>query len=287
MINYDLIELFPEIVETVRSVEADPRINLDLLPWADIANELPLCYCWRDGRWQLDDDTIYVLPSSSEAEQQSNPRTHRTKEDEEPYVSGVQVLLTASDDTATCIRLIIAASLHIDTLTDAVAPSHRDNYRRFLVGSLVYAMAWMCRREASEQLQNVIEPALREQIQQQTLIELQTLMRNMPHSTPVPQFRWMESANPRWARITDVAVRSNHVREIETKLQHLCHEGTAGEMVKELRFRVMMDEIDLGCANKKQIYDEIDQLFGPIHFKLRNFQSAFASKKRTALGGLL
>lgn len=284
MINYDFVELFPEIVEVVRSVEENASQNLDLLPWEEIATKLPLCYCWRDGRWQLDDETVYVLPSASEAEQMTDPQVSRSEGDEEPYVSGLQVLFTTSDDTSTCIRLVMAASLHIDTLIEAVAPSQRGEYRRFLVGALVCAMAWMCRREASEQLQNVIEPALREQIQQQTLNDLQNLMQNMPRGTPVPQFRWMESAQPRWSRITETAVRNNHVREIESKLQHLCHEGTANEMVKELRYRALMDEIDLGSANKKQIYDEIDQVFGPIHFKLRNFQSAFTSKKRTAIG---
>lgn len=276
----DLLEiLYPTITEAVRRVDAGEIVDLDRLPWADIAEEMCIYYVYRDGEWQIDDEPVYALPTAAEVEEQSYPQTHSSEPEEEPTLSGLQVYFTTSDNIATSIRLIQAASLHVDTLVEATSPAYQADYRRFLTGALVYAMAWMCRREADEQLQTVILPAVRRQEQENALNDIYAYMHERQaqqaqqvQQAPIVSNLWRESTMPKWSRITQKAYEQNKADEIMSSLRRLCTTSTVNQLCIQLNTWYRAGFLDLKGAKKKIIYDELTTLFGKLQYGLDNFR---------------
>lgn len=267
---------FPTLLRVVRQVENEEVIQLDRLPWDEIGAELCRVYLYLDHRWILDTDTQYMLPTAEEAESGRSDQA-----DEVRQVTGLQIFITTSSSWSVRMRLIQAASLHLDTLANAICEEQRAAYRGYLAGALVYAMGWMCRGEAKDILEKEIMPAIYEQSKEDVIRKLRGVLNDEPAGPTIltPHLPWMDSRVPVWPRITQQARDERREQGLTSRLRQICQNGTAKELCDELSYEQAIGNIDLRYVEKKTIYEELDRYFGPLPYTLRNFNLAYRVKK--------
>lgn len=271
-----LQEFFPTLLRVVRQVENEEVVQLDRLPWEEIGAELCRVYVYQNHRWILDSETQYILPTAEETE-----RGTYDQADDVIIITGLQVFITTSSSWSVRIRLVQAASLHVDTLVNAICPEQRASYRRYLVGALVYTMGWMCREEAKELLEQEIMPAIYEQSKEDVLSKLRGVLSDEPAGPEMltPHLPWMDSRAPIWSRITPQAREEKKAQALMSKFRQICQNGTAKKLCEELSLEQMLGNIDLRYVEKKTVYEELDRYFGPLPYSQRNFNLAYRVKK--------
>ena len=274
MINPDLENFFPTIYDTLDRLSRHEIHDLHALDWEMLADEICMCYIFRDNEWQVDESPDFI----------TDPHTLPEPEDDCPKMLGLHVFLGTLDDTETNLRLMDACAWHIDLLASAIKSDSRSNWLKFLVLTLVEGTGQYVTQFANTKYETELKPAILAEAKADVLARMKAAvdgyeleLKDKQQQTLLSKMTWL-CGHSVWSRITAKAHEDNRAQEIDLELRSLCQNADAPTLCGRLDLRYKLGYLDLIGLGSKKVYDSLTDFYGPLRFTCNNFGKYYKKK---------